>query len=184
MRYSDPKSKRLGRLPTVEYDRRPRTLSARPPMAPEIAAQPGGPDPAPLSPEATVDLLARVKDGDGEALDRLLARVLPPLKRWAHGRLPLASRGMLQTEDLIQETIMGAMGHLSGFEMRHQGALQAFLRTCVAHRLCDIARYYQRRPEPVPLPADLVDMNTSPLEQAIGHDNLDRYERALAKLSD
>ena len=49
----------------------------------------------PLGPEATVELLNRVKGGDDAALERLLERCIPALRRWARGRLPTSARGML-----------------------------------------------------------------------------------------
>jgi RNA polymerase sigma-70 factor (ECF subfamily) len=33
-------------------------------------------------------------------------RYLPRLRRWATGRLPPAARGLLDTEDIVQETIV------------------------------------------------------------------------------
>ena len=152
-------------------------------MALESGPESGAPHVTPLSPEATVELLDRAKQGDAEALNRLLQRIMPALRRWSHGRLPSAARGMLQTDDLVQDTVVAAMRNLSNFEMRHQGALQAFLRTCVANRIRDIAKYEDRRPAKVPLPDHLVDQQTSPLEQAIGAENLERYEGALRRLS-
>ena len=38
--------------------------------------------------ESTFQLLARARAGDRSALDTLFARYLPPLRRWASGRLP------------------------------------------------------------------------------------------------
>ena len=38
--------------------------------------------------DSSVDLLLKAQAGDNEALDRLLARYLPRLRRWASGRLP------------------------------------------------------------------------------------------------
>jgi RNA polymerase sigma factor (sigma-70 family) len=152
-------------------------------MALESGSEPGAPHVAPLSPEATVQLLDRAKQGDAEALDRLLQRIMPALRRWSHGRLPQGARGLLQTDDLVQDTVIAAMRNLSNFEMRHQGALQAFLRTCVANRIRDIARALKPRPEAVPLPDHLVDRDVSPLEKAIGQENIARYEGALKRLS-
>src|SRR6476646_5292491 len=85
----------------------------------------------PLDAEATVDLLNRVKQGDEDALGRLLERCIPALRRWAHGRMPRSARGMLDTSDLVQDAVLGAMRRLDTFEPRHQGALQAYLRQAV-----------------------------------------------------
>src|SRR5690242_17786883 len=69
-----------------------------------------GTPPHPL--ESTYDLLALVRQGDREALDRLFARCLPPLRRWARGRLPTAARGALDTQDLVQDTIVNSLRRL------------------------------------------------------------------------
>src|SRR5262245_42501955 len=94
----------------------------------------------PLSPETTVELLELAKGGDPQALDRLLERCVPALRRWAHGRLPANARGMNDTADIVQDTIMSAMRRLEAFESRHQGALQAYLRQAVMNRIRDIIR--------------------------------------------
>ncbi len=136
----------------------------------------------PLAPEATVELLNRARLGDADALDRLLDRCLPRLKRWAHGRLPGPLRGPQDTADLVQKAILGVLTHLDGFEVRHQGALQAYLRTAVLNQIRDLARQNQRRPLKADLPEHLADGEPSPLEQAIGAENLHRYEAAVARL--
>ena len=136
----------------------------------------------PLSPETTVELLELAKDGDPEALDRLLERCVPALKRWAHGRLPRQARSMSDTADIVQDTIISAMRRLEAFESRHQGALQAYLRQAVMNRIRDVIRQYKRRPEISGLTDDIQDEATSPLEAAIGAENLERYEAALQRL--
>jgi RNA polymerase sigma-70 factor (ECF subfamily) len=137
---------------------------------------------APLSPETTVELLELAKDGDPNALDRLLERCVPALKRWAHGRLPPQARSMSDTADIVQDTIISAMRRLEAFESRHQGALQAYLRQAVMNRIRDVIRQHKRRPEISGLPDDIQDEATSPLEAAIGAENLERYEAALQRL--
>jgi len=137
----------------------------------------------PLSSEDTVDLLELVKIGDRAALDRLLQRCIPPLRRWAHGRLPPAARAMHDTGDLVQETVMAALRRLEAFEARYQGSLQAYLRQALMNRVRDLVRQAARRPEHVALPDQLADPGVSPLEQSIGSQNLERYERALERLA-
>ena len=40
-----------------------------------------------IDPESTFALIERVRDGDAQALERLFARHLEPLQRWASARL-------------------------------------------------------------------------------------------------
>jgi RNA polymerase sigma factor (sigma-70 family) len=136
----------------------------------------------PLAPEATVELLNRIKGGDDAALERLLERCIPALRRWARGRLPPASRGMLETVDLVQDAVMACMRRLDVFEVRHQGALQAYFRQAVMNRILDIVRQQRRRPDQTDLPEHLLDARPSPLDQAIGSENAARYEAAIHRL--
>jgi RNA polymerase sigma factor (sigma-70 family) len=136
----------------------------------------------PLSPEATVELLQRAKQGDQAALARLLERSIPALRRWARGRLPNVARGMLDTTDIVQDAVIGAMRRLEAFEARHHGALQAYLREAVMNRIRDVIRQHQRRPAVTALSGDLQDEATSPLQYAIGAENMARYEAALQRL--
>jgi RNA polymerase sigma factor (sigma-70 family) len=137
----------------------------------------------PLPAEATVELLDRFKHGDEAALDRLLERCIPALRRWARGRMPSNARGMLETADLVQDAVMAAIRRLDAFEPRHQGALQAYLRLSVMNRIRDLARHHRRMPDETELPEHLMDERTSPLEQAIGAENMARYDTALQRLA-
>ena len=87
-------------------------------------------------------------------MEALLQRCLPPLKRWAHGRLPAAARGRLDTGDLVQEAALHVLGNLGTFEPRHVGAMQAYLRQSVINRICDEVRRIGRQPPPLELPDD------------------------------
>ena len=137
----------------------------------------------PLSPETTIELLELAKGGDPQALDRLLERCVPALRRWAHGRLPPTARGLNDTADIVQDTIISAMRRLEVFQSRHQGALQAYLRQAVMNRIRDVIRQHKRRPEIRGLSEGIEDEATSPLEAAIGAENLERYESALDRLN-
>lgn len=146
-------------------------------------ANSGGSDRA-LDPETTVELINRVKAGDAAARERLVARCIPPLRRWARGRLPSYARDMLDTEDLVQESVLAALGRIQGFEARREGALQAYLRQALANRIKDVIRYKRRRPLQTELPEDARDQGESPLEQVIGLENTERYEAAMLRLRD
>ena len=132
--------------------------------------------------ESTVELLARVRQGDRDALDRLITRCLPPLRRWARGRLPSAARGALDTQDLVQDTILNSLRRLDQFESRHEGALQAYLRQAVLNRIRDEARRFTRRPVATELSDSQPSEAASPLDIAIGRQGVARYEAALQRL--
>jgi RNA polymerase sigma factor (sigma-70 family) len=136
-----------------------------------------------MSEESTVDLLARARSGDSLAADALFRRYLPPLRRWARGRLPRYARDLLETEDIVQETMVHAFRRLENFELRHDGALHAYLRQAVVNRIRDEVRRAQRRPLAEELKTqEHEDQGMSPLEEAIGQEALERYEQALARL--
>src|SRR5262245_7518072 len=141
-------------------------------------------DPGPLDPDTTIELLSRVRAGDLSARDRLIARCLPSLRRWARGRLPTFTRDMLDTDDLVQETVVAALGRLDHFEARREGALQAYLRQALANRIKDVIRYRSRRPRQTELSDSVAAAGASPLEEAIGRENAERYEAAMLRLRD
>jgi RNA polymerase sigma-70 factor (ECF subfamily) len=131
----------------------------------------------------TGELLQRAKSGDALALDTLLERYRPRLERWASGRLPGYARSLLDTCDLVQETLMKALEGLDQIEVRGPGLFQAYMRQAVLNRITDQVRWARRRPG-AEITEHVEDRTPSPLEQAIGTDVLDRYERAMARLTE
>ena len=136
-----------------------------------------------LSDEPTIELVVKAQGGNREAVEALLQRCLPQLKRWAHGRLPAAARGSLDTGDLVQETVLHVLRRLDSFEPRHVGAMQAYLRQSVINRIRDEVRKIGRQPPPSELPDDLHTDSTSPLEAAVQAEAYDRYRHALSQVS-
>jgi RNA polymerase sigma-70 factor (ECF subfamily) len=132
----------------------------------------------------TTELLRRAKQGDRDALEALTARYLPRLQRWATGRLPLSARSLYDTTDLVQETLLRTLQGLSRIEVRGPGVFEAYVRQAVLNRISDQVRWARRRPAPESVPEAMPDRSPSPLENAIGTEVLDRYERALAQLSE
>lgn len=132
--------------------------------------------------ESTFTLIQRAQSGDQAAVDRLIARHLTPLKRWARGRLPAWARDCADTDDLIQDTLLRTFRRLKDFDVRGPGALHAYLRQVLLNRIRDELRKKGRRPESTSLEGIEVDGGRSPLEEAIGRESLERYEHALARL--
>ncbi|HYJ34503.1 MAG TPA: RNA polymerase sigma factor [Candidatus Binatia bacterium] len=132
--------------------------------------------------ETTGVLIARARAGDTLAGQRLLARLLPVLRRWARHRFPSRIRDARDTEDLVQDVLLRAFRRIDSFENRGEGAFLAYLRQILLNTVRDEARKSQRRPAPSPIDENQPDTAPSAVEQAIGAERLRRFEEALATL--
>jgi RNA polymerase sigma-70 factor (ECF subfamily) len=136
-----------------------------------------------LSAESSIELVRRAHRGDERALEQLFRRYQPLLRRWAGGRLPSWARDLLDTEDIVQETLHKTFRRLEKFEPRGDGGLQVYMRRALRNRIVDEIRRAGRHPRQVELDPGAVDPTASPLERAIGRQAVDSYERALERLS-
>lgn len=129
-------------------------------------------------------LLCRIRDGDDAARDELLRRVLPMFERWARGRLPSIARGAVETADLVQVTLIRALGRVDRFESAHPGAFFAYLRQILLNALRKTVGEAALMPRHIAIEEahDLVADQGSALEQIVGRENLLAYEQALALL--
>jgi RNA polymerase sigma-70 factor (ECF subfamily) len=134
--------------------------------------------------ESTFVLLDLAKAGDARALDRLFARYINALRRFAHGRLPSSARDLLDTNDVVQDTLMQTFRRIDDFEPQREGALLAYLRQAIVNRVRDEVRRRARRPAAETLNEEAPDGGRSPLDAAIGQEAVDRYEAALQRLKD
>lgn len=144
------------------------------------------PEPSPGSPQlvATQQLVLRAQEGDRAALDELMARYLPRLQAWASGRLPMRARSLVDTGDLVQESLLRTLERLDRIEVRGPGGFEAYVRLAVLNRIRDEARRVGRWPGPDGIEDSLPSPEPSPLELAMGADLVARYERALATLAE
>ena len=144
----------------------------------------------PVQPDADVDssmeLWERARKGDSGALNRLFARCLPRLHRWAHGRVPTWARDGADTADFVQETVLHTLRRLDAFEPQREGALLAYLRRALLNRIRDQFRLFSRRPDVGSLADGLAEQvagdDESPLDVAISRADQQRYRAALVRL--
>jgi RNA polymerase sigma-70 factor, ECF subfamily len=136
----------------------------------------------PATAESTIDLVLRARAGDQSATAELFDRYGARLRRWAHGRLPAAARGALESQDLVQETLIKVFQRLPMFEPHHPGAFRDYVWTTLWNCIRDIARTYHRRGPSESLEGDLVAITASPLEEAMGREVFERYEAAMERL--
>jgi len=127
--------------------------------------------------DCTTELLARARAGEAGAREQLLARYLPRLRRWAHGRLPGYARGDADTDDLVQVTLIRVLHRLGHFMPQHEGAFLAYLRKSLLNAVREEIRRAKIRPLRAPL-----DSSIPHIERRVGREVLESYEAALADL--
>lgn len=128
-------------------------------------------------------LLRLAQQGDEQALNDLLARYGPRLRRWASGRLPRWARDITDTSDLVQESLLRTFKRIDAIDAERSGGLQAYLRQAILNAIRDELRRARRKPAPSSLDSGHPADEPSPLEVAIGREATVRYERALATLA-
>lgn len=132
--------------------------------------------------ETTARLVERIRTGDLHARDQLIARYLTALQLWARGRLPAAARSSMDTQDLVQVTLLRSLDRLKSFEARETGSFLAYMRQVLKNLVRDEVRKWQRRPRAEVLDENLKDDSLSPIDLAVESESMQRYEQALEKM--
>lgn len=137
-----------------------------------------------LAMESTAFLLSELRDGNARAREILFERYLTRTQRWARGRLPRGARDLMDTDDVVQQTLTNTLVKLDGFRSTHAGGFHAYLRRAILNQVRDQIRRAGRRPtvDVDEVEEDVVSSDPSPLEIAMGAETVERYERALASL--
>ena len=115
------------------------------------------------------------------AVERLIATLLPFFQRWAHGRLPTYARRRLDTGDVVQEAIVGALRNLGQIDTADPQALAKYLAIAIRNRIADEVRRASHG-EVANRITDPADLRASPLEEAIDSESHRHYRAALLSL--
>ncbi len=149
-----------------------------------MAASDGGPGSrTAMEAMTTQSLVDRASRGNDEAIRAIYERLRPRLLRWSHGRLPTYARDLSETEDIVQEALLGSLSNLQGFK-QEGGGLLSYLCASVLNRARNEIRRVGRRPLRSELDEDLPGGEPSPIDNLIARESEDRYRHGLAKLSD
>lgn len=134
----------------------------------------------------TRTLLHRAAEGDNGALEALCARYLPRLRSWATRRLPDSARYRMDTEDLVQDVMIGTIQNIEKFEPEHANSFLAYLRQGLMRRVGNEVRNARVRREHAEAeaarPGAANAPGPSPLDELVGHETLELYEAALERL--
>ncbi len=136
--------------------------------------------------ESTSTLLFKIKAGDEQARERLFKTYLPIITDWAHGRLPAYARDLSETADMVQKSLLAALQKVDDFEALREGAFLAYLRQVLLNnirmeirRVSRKNRYGHEKND-----VELIDGKASVIQQVIGDEALQAYEKGLMSLKD
>lgn len=144
----------------------------------------------------TCDLLEQVRQGDREALDRLLVRYRPDLQAFVDFHLDPRLRARLDPSDVVQEAQLEAVRRMDDFLERRPMPFHLWVRKVAYERMLNLRRDHRRArralDREVPLPErsslllvrSLVNGGPSPSQQLAAREFADRVGRAVAELSE
>jgi RNA polymerase sigma-70 factor (ECF subfamily) len=112
------------------------------------------------------ELIARAVGGDRQALVALLYQHYEPLAAHLRRKLPAGGRGVLDVDDILQQTFLKAFQHIHTFAARGENAFYRWLRTLGDHACIDAARRRQCRPDQRDGPRSLTAAN-GPAPEAV-----------------
>jgi len=124
----------------------------------------------------------QLEPDEPSVLDRLFRGLVPGLMRWTRGRLPTYARRRMDTADLVQEALTGALVHLPDLERRTPESLRAYVQESIRNRIRDEIRRAGLGEVTNETDDSAHDPESSPLDQAIDAENERRFRAALARL--
>jgi RNA polymerase sigma-70 factor (ECF subfamily) len=89
----------------------------------------------------TIELLGRIRAGDDDACNALLARYQARIRQIVSARLGPKLRRLADSEDVLQEVLLATAGKLETFEPQSDGALLHWFGVAVKNRIVDLARF-------------------------------------------
>jgi RNA polymerase sigma factor (sigma-70 family) len=101
------------------------------------------PSPTPGPPLASLELVARARDGDAEAREQLFRRYYPRVFRVVRARMGRELRALEQPEDLVQETFLAALGALVRYEAREDASLIDWFARLTEHQIHDALKHHR-----------------------------------------
>lgn len=134
------------------------------------------------SQSSTRALIRRGQGGDGLAWDRVFGRILTRLRRWANRRISPAARSEGDTQDAVQDAALKVWRRIGKLDIDSPGALEAYVRQTVRHRIREQARQATLKPMLLSLDADAVHTGQDPEAQLLEGQAAERYRVAYAAL--
>lgn len=104
--------------------------------------------------QITDDLYLEARNGNEEAWNLLFARLRPWLKKMLHGRMPRALRGVAETSDLVQDTLLSLCKALRSTSLQGEAAVRRFAARVALNRATDALRHGKVQPQRASIPTE------------------------------
>jgi len=133
----------------------------------------------------TQEFVARGSRSDQARVEAMVVECMPSVRRWAHGRLPPAARGSLDTCDLVQEVARRMLSKRGAFDVRHPFAVEGYMRRALLNLVCDHVRRIRRQPILSEMPSEHELPPTpsrTPFDSALESEVDAQYRAALERL--
>lgn len=95
--------------------------------------------------QETTRLLARARDGSGEALNKVYGRIAGRLLAVIRLRLGPELRSQLESGDVLQATLLRSFERIEQFEGSRGASLMAWLARIAENEIRDLADYHKRQ---------------------------------------
>lgn len=152
------------------------------------------------SPE-TLELLERARQGESDAVERLLAAQRNPLRRMIDLRLDPALAGRVDASDVVQEVLLEASRRLADYLQKPSMPFHLWLRHIAKDHVIDAHRKHRQakkrsldREQPIraafadqssmDLAAQFIDPELTPASAAMQHELARRLEMAVAAMDE
>jgi RNA polymerase sigma-70 factor, ECF subfamily len=128
------------------------------------------------------DLIRRAREGDREALGKLLERYRAYLRLLAQRRLDAAAQARVDASDVVQQTCMEAHRDFAAFRGQAEGELLAWLRRILEHNAAHtIERHVYAQKRTIDKERSLDDSQNAagPLRRRVAADQTSPSRRAM-----
>ncbi len=131
--------------------------------------------------------LQRASRGDRQAMEDILVRFLPELRRFIRLRAGAAIRARESSTDLLQSTCREVLQDLTRFEFRGEAQFKKWLYMTALRKILDYDKFHRRERRDVKREAqvpveEVVQDQASPSQVAMGNEAERRLEEAFDQL--
>ncbi len=136
--------------------------------------------------QRTVELVNQAQGGDRAAVEELLQRYASRLRAIVRVRLSKDARRLCDSQDVMQDVMLRAVGRIGSFEMRDENSFLHWLGTIAANHVRDLvdAAHADRRDVRRETPQQGGDDGSTRILEPAGHGETPSQEAAKAELAD